>query len=88
MNQSAGALAVEQAGGRVYPLKSLGYENQQTRCSVVRLVSTERCAAVRCGTVRLCSLLLVFHRAVRFGAAWFAYIGVSTIGPEMGKVPK
>ena len=50
---------MEQAGGRVYHLKSLGYENQQTR-SVVCLVSTERSAAVRCGTVRLCSLILAF----------------------------
>ena len=31
---------MEQPRGSVYPLKSLGYENQPTR-SVVRLVSTE-----------------------------------------------
>ena len=37
---------MEQPGGRVYPLKSLGYENQQTR-SAVRLVSTERCCTLR-----------------------------------------
>ena len=61
-------------------------QNQQT-CSVVCLVSTQMCAAVRGVAVWLCSLILAFplSGAVRCGSV--SYIGVSTTkvgqGPEI-----
>ena len=54
---------MEQPGG------SLGYENQQTRSVMPRSFPPSR-SSVR--------LYWHFHRAVRFGAARFTYIGVST----------
>ena len=64
---------MEQPRGRVYPLKSLSYENQ-TR-SVACLVSTKPCATVCCGTTLFA---VIGVSTERFGAARFAYIGVST----------
>ena len=70
---------MEQPGGRVYPLKSLGYENQQTRDAQSNASFPPSGAlmfvALRCGSVRF---YWRFHRAVRLGSARFTYIGVST----------
>ena len=67
MNQSAGALAVEQSRGRDYPLKSLGYENQQRAQSYALfppsgalLFVAVQCGSVLSGAFRFGSLILVF----------------------------
>lgn len=62
---------MEQPGGRVYPLKSLGYENQQTRSYASFPPSGALLfVAVQCGSVRL---YWRFHRAVRFGSLILAF---------------
>jgi hypothetical protein len=58
-----GALAVEQPGGRGYPLKSGLQEPTNPLIRMPRFLRAVR--TVHCGTVRLCSVILAFLKSGR-----------------------
>ena len=70
---------MELPGGRVYPLKSLGYENQRTR-SYASFPPSTGCYCLLRYSAALFTYIEVFTErcgSVRFGVVRFAYIGAA-----------